>query len=226
MGGYYYDGMGAAVVQPAATGAAAPPASTIAFVRQIDKKNTNNTLTVPVAGCAAGNTIIVTACNNDTGVLTGITDSKSNTYVVDKTAHGAVASNGVSIAHSIITVSLVSGDTLSLTFSSQTSFQCLALAFSGITAFDKSASASAESGVAVDSTATAALTNTGELYIGVIKSASGPLTDTTAGLTSGGDDFDQYHHRYLVLGATTAAVSYVGTLAGTASWVAAVGTFR
>ena len=198
-------------------------ASTIAFVRTVDKKTNNNTLSVPAAGCALGNTIIVTAITNGTSPLTGVSDSKGNTYVVDKTANAAV-NGSVTLAHSVLTAALVSGDTLTLTFAGGDSRVSLAQEFSGISAFDKDASANATS-TTVDTGNTAALTNTGELYIAGIRTGAAALTDVTTGLTNAGDDFNSYYFRYKVLGATTAAVSYQGTCAST-EWVAVVGTYK
>lgn len=200
----------------------------IVHVRQVDKQTNTTTLTVPVSGCAQGNTIIVWISWSGTSTLTGVTDSKGNTYTINVQIRNLVSStNSAAIVSAYLTNALVSGDTLTMAGVTD-SHVMQAHEFSGIAtapAVDKTVSASsASAGTTVNSGATAALTGATDLYAAAIQTGTGPLVDTTTGLTNIGDDFNQYEGRYKILAANT-AVSYQGTIPS-GTWAAAVATYQ
>jgi hypothetical protein len=91
---------------------------------------TTLTLTVGVT-TTAGNTVLIATAIGTSHQITGATDSKSNTYVVDvqgTTGHSA------GIVRALLATALVSGDTITLTASgaSTVPFEAAALEYSGI----------------------------------------------------------------------------------------------
>lgn len=201
----------------------------IAFVRQVDKQTNSNTLTVPAAGCAAGDTVIVFAISNGGNVVTAVSDSGSNTYVasigsgfVDDAVNGTV-----NVWHSVLTTGLTSGNTITIT-GPNTSRVCSAYEFSGISSsspVDKTTSGTSSSNVtAISTSSTATLSTAADLYIMGARVTNG-LTDTTTGLTNLQADFAQYYVEYKLLAANT-AVNYVGTQGNAADYAVALVTFQ
>jgi hypothetical protein len=74
-------------------------------------------VTVPAAGAAAGNFVILATGTADAGVTVTIADSRSNTYQIDVTKNDVGGGKSVSIGSSRITTALQSGDTITATFS-------------------------------------------------------------------------------------------------------------
>jgi hypothetical protein len=125
-------------------------------------------LTVPAAGASAGNHLIVALGTTDQPVtITGIADSRSNTYQVDVTKNNVAGGKSVMIASSKLTTSLQSGDTITATYSLGTCVQrrMAVYEFSGLHAttwFDvgngtAATTASQDSGTAVTTSANALL---------------------------------------------------------------------
>lgn len=76
-------------------------------------------VTVPAGGAAAGNLLVVCAGsqNGDGKTITGITDSRGNTYAEVQTTNATT--NGAMVWRSLLGTALQSGDTITVSFSSK-----------------------------------------------------------------------------------------------------------
>jgi hypothetical protein len=95
----------------------------VAFVQEIGfnhRNSGNNTVpvTVPALGVALGNTVVVLlGWNSTTNDPTGITDSKGNTYTMDKAITDThTSTKKITIWSAPVTTALVSGDTITATW--------------------------------------------------------------------------------------------------------------
>lgn len=76
------------------------------------------TLTVPAAGVAQGNTVIIFAGSNyGNVVVSSATDTKGNTYTVDNTRSNTSNGTNTTILSAYMTTGLVGGNTINLTYS-------------------------------------------------------------------------------------------------------------
>ena len=91
---------------------------------------TSTTITVPATGVAIGNTLIIASSK----LVTGASDSKGNSYTIDKTQTGAGTSQGASIIRAPITVALVSGDVITLTHANLAGRIAIAIELTGLAA--------------------------------------------------------------------------------------------
>ena len=76
-----------------------------------------HTITVAAPGIAAGNVALVVGMVAGGRTLTGVTDSRSNTWTVDETLANTT-NHGGGIASSVLGTTLQAGDTITVTFSS------------------------------------------------------------------------------------------------------------
>src|SRR4051794_1989163 len=164
-----------------ALGAAAPAIAlaaptlvqTVATRSVTDGLNTL-TLTVPAAGVAAGDTVIVVgAKGNDQQALASISDSRGNTYTVDRNFHGVAGSSmSAGVGSGYIATPLSAGDTITITYEGAGSYSNrfgAAYDFSGLApsgAVDVSAAGTGY-GSSVSSTPTPPSAADGELVFGV-----------------------------------------------------------
>jgi hypothetical protein len=91
------------------------------LVRVLDKQapaggSTTLTLTIPSGGVPIGHTVIVLAGCNHVAV-TGVTDTRGNTYTIDTSGIGSSATAG-SIIRAPVTTALLAGDTITITYAS------------------------------------------------------------------------------------------------------------
>src|SRR5438445_7377212 len=186
--------VGSATATSAATApiAALPSGTLPVFVQTVASRSVtddaSNTLalTVPAAGVAAGDTLIVVgAKGNDQAAIASAADSRGNVYRVDRQLHGAVNSGmSMTVVSGYITSPLQSGDTVTITYEGTTSYSNrfgAAYEFSGLqsNAADVGAG-SGGYGSQIATGQTAATSQDSELVFGLFESQ--PATPTfTAG---------------------------------------------
>jgi hypothetical protein len=165
---------------------AAGSAHAVAFVKTIGtgiatSAGTSISITVPAAGVASGNSIIVAASIDSGAGAVSCSDTQGNSYSVDLDSDIGSSHIVICAAHNV--TALASGNTITLNHPSVATRALSVLEFSGISAgtpLDKTASASG-TGTAPSSGATATTAHEKELIIGVI-GTNGPSTDSfTAG---------------------------------------------
>lgn len=111
----------------------------IAFVRTftgLDDFSAVVAITVPAAGCAAGNLLVVSVGGYTEGTtLTSVTDTQTNSYSVIALPVTTFTSQSISIgiAYSILGTSLVSGNTITATFTGANGIAATVDEYSGIT---------------------------------------------------------------------------------------------
>lgn len=143
-------------------------------------------LTVGAAGHAAGSLLVVAASARSAGVVTGVTDSRSNTYTVDKTAGSG--NNGVSICSSRLATGLQPGDTITVTYSVTGQLMLAAVAeFAGISAspVDRNSSNIGTSSTSLSAGTTATTTQTTELAVAAFVTAGVATAPAADGSTAG-----------------------------------------
>lgn len=146
-------------------------------------------IVVPAAGVAAGNTVIIGiatdySTNNPPPLIPICSDSKGNTYTVDREYNYNNSKQG-SICSAPITTALVSGDTITVTHTSINASAMSASEFSGLLtvgALDQTA-ATINQTTNIDSTVTATTAQADELLFGSIASENPPTTTFTPGGT-------------------------------------------
>jgi hypothetical protein len=129
----------------------------------------DTTLVLTLSGITTtvGNHLILCAASRG-GVVTGVADSKGNTWQVDTTDTVTGASTG--IASCKIGTALVNGDTITITNSSSTGHSASVAEYTGLATsswFDQSASSNG-TGTAADSTATSTTSQASEVVVGVV----------------------------------------------------------
>src|SRR5438094_8620290 len=167
--------------------AASEARAVIGFVKNIGTNASATTgttiaVTVPAAGVATGDSVILTLAMADaSGGVTAI-DSKGNTYSLAADITNASNVRTVILAAHNVTA-LVSGDTITVTHPSASVRALIANEFSGLTptsALDQTHTATGSS-TAPSSGASAATTEAAELLLGAM-GVAGPISDTfTAG---------------------------------------------
>src|SRR5947199_1936204 len=167
--------------------AAAEARAGIAFVKNIGTNASATTgttiaVTVPAAGVATGDSVILTLAMADASGGVTATDSKGNTYSLAADITNASNVRTVILAAHNVTA-LVSGDTITVTHPSASVRALSANEFSGVSptsALDQTQTATGSS-TAPSSGATAATTEAAELLLGAM-GVGGTISDTfTAG---------------------------------------------
>src|SRR5438132_986143 len=167
--------------------AASEARAVIAFVKNIGTNSSATTdttiaVTVPAAGVATGDSVILTLAMADASGGVTATDSKGNTYSLAADITNASNVRTVILAAHNVTA-LVSGDTITVTHPSASVRALSANEFSGLSptsALEQTHTATGSS-TAPSSGATAATTEAAELLLGAI-GVAGPISDTfTAG---------------------------------------------
>lgn len=139
-------------------------------------------VTVPAAGVAAGDTLILSCASADsTFNVSSISDTGGNTYTVRSGTRTVIGGNTILIADAHISTALNSGDTITLTLAGATGGSALVSEFSGIAAasyFDVSHGATIAFDTAFDSGATATTAQADELVFGTMYAPSSARTFT------------------------------------------------
>lgn len=161
----------------------------VAFVREVASGNNGTSsvltlvLTVGAAGAALGDLVVVYAVQGGSRTLSSVSDSRGNTWTVAKTlANGS--SHGTAIASSLLATALVSGDTITLTWSGTGRGAGIALEFSGLASspFDVAAGGTgAATPYASGLTATSA--GADNLIIGAVSQGAALVTITPEALS-------------------------------------------
>src|SRR5437773_261595 len=163
--------------------AAAEARAGIAFVKNIGTNasattDTTIAVTVPAAGVAAGDSVILTLAMADASGGVTATDSKGNTYsLVADITNASNVRTVILAAHNV--TALVSGDTITVTHPSASVRALSANEFSGLSptsALDQTHTATGSS-TAPSSGATAATTEAAELLLGAM-GVGGTISDT------------------------------------------------
>ena len=219
--------------------------ATIARVKNIGNAGsttagTTLAVTVPTAGVAAGNRVIVTVALDPASGTVSCADTKSNVYTKDLDVTQGSGTSGVRtvIFSAPVTTALVSGNTITVTHPSLAARAMNADEFSGIVAsgaLDKIASAVGSSTTASSgSTATTAQAN--ELLVGAVgvetrseafTAGSGytllaSVSSSAAGTAANNVTID-YEARIV---AATGAYVADGTLATSRQWAAGIATYE
>jgi hypothetical protein len=160
-----------------------PALAVISFVKNIGtntikSSGTSISVTVPAAGVAAGNSIIVTFAMDPAAGAVTCTDTAGNSYTTDAdVTNGTSVRSVICAAHNVS--ALVSGNTITVTHPTATARAMSANEFSGLAAtatLDKTSTGTGQS-TAPTTSATATTTQADELLIGAI-GVEGPSTDT------------------------------------------------
>ena len=201
------------------------------FVKNVGSSScgaTSAAVTVPAAGVAAQNTLILRlALRGTTAAAVAATDSGGNTYTVDRDVLNG--NQRAVVLHGRVTTALTSGNTITVNFPSSTGAGLVADEFSNVAAGAADASG-AGTGTSAAPSAPVTTTNASDLLIGAV-SASGALT---AGQPSG---FTALTAQSLACGpltnvggrrlvTTTGAFSYSPTLSASGTWAAALVAYK
>src|SRR5207247_10537427 len=170
--------------------AASEARAVIGFVKNIGTNSSATTgttiaVTVPAAGVATGDSVILTLAMADARGGVTATDSKGNTYSLAADITNASNVRTVILAAHNVTA-LVSGDTITVTHPSASVRALSANELSGLSPTSALAQTHAGTGssTAPSSGATAATTEAAELLLGAM-GVAGPISDTfTAGTNS------------------------------------------
>src|SRR6184192_1660948 len=215
----------------------------IAFVQDIgtatvNSTGTTTTVSVPAAGVAAGDSIILAfTCGDVAGDLSA-TDSAGNTYTVDvKGAKAGLVRTAILSAHNVNT--LVQNDTITVTHPSMDRRLLTADEFSGLAKAgtrDQTSTGNG-TGTAADSGATATTTQAIELLIGAVgtdglksdiftagNDGQGGTYTLLTGVGANGSGSFTLNPAYEIVAATN-AYHATGTLSPARNWVANVATY-
>jgi len=160
---------------PATISTAASFPSTISFVKLVGTRtcaSTSSAITVPAAGVAAGNTVVirVTLRNPSSGTISA-TDSRGNTYTVD-----ANVANGTSMRTTLVSAyigtALASGDTITVSHPSSGSSAAVAGEYSGIVATGRVDVTGTATGNSATPSASVTTTAGNRLIVGLVGSAN------------------------------------------------------
>jgi hypothetical protein len=145
--------------------------------------NTSIAVTVPVAGVASGNYVVVSLAMDANRSNPSCTDTQGNTYTKHEEASATATTGDVRLAlfSAPVTTPLVNGNTITCSWTSNCTAEAISAAeYTNVDAFDQSLSASATSGTA-PSSGTISTNYGGELLVGAI-ATEGPASDSfTAG---------------------------------------------
>jgi len=218
----------------------------IAFVKNVGTAGNTTTgttiaVTVPAAGVAANNTIIVTFTMDPAAGTVSVADTRGNAYTSNADITNGSGTSGVRtvILSARVTTALTSGNTITVTFPSVAAKAVSVNEFSGIAAgnvLDRTSTATGTS-TAPTSNATAATQQADELLIGAI----GAETSTTETFTVGasytaltriasGTNGNIANHvtinpEFRIV-AATGAYTATGTLGASRLWADAIATYR
>ena len=196
------------------------------------------------AGVPVGETIIV-MISMDPGTapaITSIADTGGNTYSIDANAAGTFTGTTgarVVIASAHVTTALVSGNSITVTFSASTTDKAMSVYHvSGlaVSPLDKTASTTGTAGSPVSSGTTAATTQGNELLIAAfaiqrknvsISTYTTGWTGLTGGASQSGNAAKALAAEYQIVSATGAyTVSQAYTPSGSADWAGAIVTYK
>ncbi len=145
---------------------------------------TTLTVTVPAAGVAAGNTVLVSFAMDPVSGTVSVADSRGNTYTDDADIMNGTSGSGTGVRTVVlsapVTTALVSGDTITITFPSVGSKAVSIYSVNDLISasrVDKTATGTGNSS-SPSSGATAATTHANELLIGAVGSES-KISSTT-----------------------------------------------
>ena len=204
-----------------------------AFVKNIGQSScgtTSATVTVPAAGVAAQNTVILRlALRGTTAPAVTASDSRGNTYSVDRDVLNG--NQRVVILHARVTTALTSGNTITVNFPSSTSSGLVADEFANVASGAADASG-AGTGTSANPSAPVTTISNPSLLIGAV-SSTGQLTATqpsgftaltAQSLACATVQLTNVGGRRLVT--TTGAYSYAPTLSASGTWAAAVVAYK
>ncbi len=220
-------------VGPTNTPTATPGSGGIAFVKNVGSVacgTTTNVITVPAAGVAAGNTLIVRvtlrAGSPGTGTVS-VSDSKGNSYTVDKDVTNANVRLVILSAN--VATALTSGNTITATYPavnpSATGF--VVTEFSGIPATGRvDVTASATGSSSTPSVSATTLNAIDLVYAAIVvlnnptvTEASGWTLDTNLSTSCGGAGGNSLNHGAYKIVSVTGAYTYNPTLSIGNAWV-------
>lgn len=204
----------------------------------LDATGTTLTLTVPVGGVPIGDTIFIAAISATTGGAPTCADARGNVYTRDKSATSPSNISRLSFFSCPVTVALLAGDLITVTYSVTITKRAIAGAqFTGMNStgiLDVSTSASGTS--TAPSATTGATTNANDLVIGII-GVDGPTADTFTEMaafsghtlprsgTNGGGADETIDWAYKVV-SSTGTQNYAPTLGTSRGWVDFVLTYK
>lgn len=216
-----------------ATATNTPVSSGITFVKNVGTAScgsTNNVITVPAAGVAAGNTLVVRVTLRAGTVTTGtvsVTDTKGNVYTVDKDI-----SNGnirLVVLSAYIGTALTSGNTITATYPSvnPSASGFVVTEFSGIPATGRVDVTASTTGSSTTPSVNATTTNSTALVYGAIVTlnnptvteASGWTLDTNLSTGCGGSQGNSINHGAYKIVSTTGTFTYNPILSTGNAWV-------
>lgn len=142
----------------------------VGLIQQIDQgSSTTHAFTVGAGGVAQGSFVVIRGGTSNGGrTMTGVADSRGNTYTLDVNDSTTVSF----IASGYIGTALVNGDTITVTLDSTELFMGDAVEYSGIVssgALDKTATTSNGAGTPWTTSATATTTQADELCIAMAR---------------------------------------------------------
>jgi hypothetical protein len=182
-------------------------------------------LTVGAGGVGLGHFIVVRGgINTDTGIITGITDSKGNTYTVDINQNSASHVVTAFVGSAYATTALVNGDTITITCNTSVVSYCLATEFSGLANsswFDQKAGAQQAFATSWTTGSTPTTTVANELLIGMFVGTGNETNTPTGTFAGGGEDNLWGTGTGLMLMTSYAIVSATGAYACTGTISAA-----
>src|SRR5262245_45205860 len=213
---------------------------TIGTPQSSTSTGTTLTITVPAAGVAAGNSVIVSLAFDPASGSVSCTDSQKNTYAVDKDIPNGSGTSGVRAvilsAHNII--ALASGNTITCTHPSAGARAMSANEFSGLASSSTKDQTSSGSGnsTSASSGSTPTTTQANELLLGTIgvegkssetfTAGSGYTTIGRVGTNQGNVTANiTVNPEYRIVSAT-GAYSATGTLGTSHNWAAAIVTYK
>jgi hypothetical protein len=202
-----------------------------AFVKNVGQSScgaTSATVTVPAAGVAAQNTVILRlALSGTTAAAVSATDSRGNAYTVDSDVLNVT--QRVVVLHARITTALTSGNTITVNFPLSTGSGLVVDEFANVASGAADASGTG-TGISASPSAPVTVPSAPDLLIGAV-SSTGQLTATqpsgftalTAQRLACGPTTNVGGRRLVT---TTGAFSYSPTLSGLGTWAAAVVAYR
>jgi hypothetical protein len=207
-----------------------------AFVKNVGTSGTScgttsSTVTVPAAGVALNNTVILRlALRGTTAPAVSASDSRGNTYIVDRDVLNV--NQRVVVVHARVTTALVSGDTITVTFPTSTGSALVVDEFHSVAA---GAAETSGAGTGTGTAPSASLTTSGtsstpDLLIGAVSSSGQPTSSNPANWTAltrravTCGPLANIGHRRAV--STTGAFTYAPTLSVSGTWAAAVVAYQ
>lgn len=188
-------------------------------------------ITVGASGVGSGHSILIGGAAGGTAVISSVSDSKGNTYAVDKTQlNGTSITASIASAHNV--AALANGDTITVNFSGSQNVAVCAFEVSGLKssgAFDQAAGG-ANTGTSPATSATATTAQADELLWGVVAYQSTSTWTQGSGYTDGPTDASTttvrtLHTEYRVVAATGTYIAD-GAMGTSRAWAAAIATYK